>query len=627
MPEPEPWKRPEFLPDWTNRPLLALDLETKDDGLNQQKGGGWAYRDHGYISGFSVCNGETSLFFPIRHPDSDNFDADACHRWLKAHVTRKGKTIFHHANYDMGWIYRETGAICSDPICTMIEGTMVDENKRSYSLKNLSRDYGIPGKDETTLLEAARAYGVHPKKEMYKLPARYVGAYGEADAIAPWELHRIIQPTIEEQGLGPATQLEFNLVEVLMQMRYRGIRVDQDRLSQLRDEFYAKRDLVLERLSQEFSIGRDIVMDDLLSPKRLASFFDMAGVKFLATPTGLPQFEGDWLEAHDHWLPNAVAAARKFDMAADKFLTNYIESSIHDGRIHAEIHQLRSEGDDRMGGGVRGTRSYRLSMSDPPLQQMPANDEAVGKTIREVFLPEEGSEWIVGDYSQQEPRFTVHYAAALQVVGWEKAVAYYKDNPNADYHQMVVDMTGFPRPKSKILNLSLTYGLGLPNLAIRLGVSEDEARETMDHYHQELPFVRGLTRTCEDKVKQTGFIKLVDGARCRFELWRPRGEWRAAAYPWEIAVKKYPNEALARANTRVSMNRLIQGSAARQTKRAMLDCYRAGHLPMLQMHDDLNFSGHQPDMKPIEELMVNAIPLVVPMKVDMEIGASWGAAK
>lgn len=620
MPEPEPWTRPEFLPDWTRHPLISLDLETRDIGLNTGKGPGFAFKNHGHIAGFSACNGEKSLYFPLRHPDTDNFDIEAAYRWIKAHVQREGKTVYHNAAYDTGWIYRETEIDCTNTVDTMIMATMIDENRRSYSLDGLCRAHGIPGKDKAVLNEAARAYGLHPTQDMWQLPARYVGAYGEGDAGSTFNLHGIFAPEIEKEDLTAATQLEFDLVQVLMRMRYRGIRINHDRLTQLRDEFILKRDQQLIQMTDAFPIGRDIIIDDLMSGKKLASLFDMAGLSYPFTKQGAPSFEADWLEAQEHWFPQAVATARKYDQAADKFLTNYIEGSVVDGRIHAEIHQLR----DDSGGG---TKTYRLSMSNPPLQQMPANDEDIGKSIREVFEPEEGEQWIVGDYSQQEPRFTVHYSAALQVRGWEKAVKYYTDNPDADYHKMVADMTGFERRKAKVLNLSLAYGLGIPNLALRLGQSEEEAKETMDHYHEELPFVRELGKTCQSKVRQSGFIRLVDGARCRFELWRPKDDWFGPAYPWHIAEKKWPGQALARADLRKAMNRLIQGSAARQTKRAMKDCFDAGYLPLLQMHDDLNFSGFVDHVDPIEEIMLNAIKLIVPMKVDMEIGPSWGLAK
>jgi DNA polymerase I-like protein with 3'-5' exonuclease and polymerase domains len=620
-PEPEPWKRPEFLPDWTKCPLLSMDLETKDDGLNNNIGAGWAFEDHGYITGFSVCNGEKALYFPIQHPETDNFDRPAAHRWLKAHVTRPGgRTIFHHAMYDMGWIYRETGAICTDPACTMIMGSMGDENRRSVSLENLCRDFGVPGKDKRLLNEAATAYGVHPVKEMYKLPAKYVGPYGEADAAAPWHLYHEMMPLFERDDLIRATQVEFDLVPVLMLMRYRGIRIDLDRLDQLRSFYNDERDKLLKELTETVPMGRAFDIRDINSSKKLSSIFDAYGYPYPFTKTGLPSFEGDWLEEQDNWLPKAVALIKKYDQAADKFLTGYIEDFIINGRIHAEIHQLRD--------GQGGTKSYRLSMSGPPLQQTPARDELIGKQIRMVFIPEEGEEWGVGDYSQQEPRFTVHYAAVLQIPGWEKAVAYYSNNPKADYHQMVSDLTGFIRDKAKIINLALAYGMGEEKLARKLGVERSSAKETMRHYHSELPFINGLTRTCQNLVNERGYIRMVDGARGRFDLWRPHGDWYGPAFPYEIAKQKWPDTRISRADTRKSMNRLIQGSSARQTKKAMVDCYRAGHLPLLQMHDDLNFSiGDRKVMKEVQQIMIDAIPLRVPMKVDIEIGPTWGEAK
>lgn len=249
-------------------------------------------------------------------------------------------------------------------------------------------------------------------------------------------------------------------------------------------------------------------------------------------------------------------------------------------------------------------------------------------TLRDVFEPEEGEEWVIEDYSQQEPRLQVHFATLLECTGWEKAYRYYHDNPKPDYHQMVAEMTEIPRPDAKVINLSLAYGMQLNSLAERLGLSRDAAKALLEQYHSEVPFVNSLTKTCKNKASMYGFIRLIDGARSRFDLWRPNDQWYGPAYDFENAKKRWPSERLSRADTRDAMNRLIQGSAARQTKRAMKNLYDEGYLAMLQMHDDLNFSlSDRGDAFKIKQIMIEAIPLKVPMQVDIEIGPSWGAAK
>lgn len=624
LPETEEWTRPKFLPDWRSAKRIAIDFETKDDGLNKGKGPGWAFANHGYINGMSICNGEKSLYFPIRSPDTDNFDVDAVHRWLKEHVTKPSiECIFHHAPYDTGWILREVGvsvANCSD---SLIQGVMINEQRRSYSLDNLCKLHGLPGKDKGLLHEAARALGIHPYKEMYKLPARYVGAYAEGDTSSTWALFHLQEEEIKKQELEQAYRLECDLVEVTMKMRMRGIRIDHDRLELLRAEYFEKRDKYLDQISDGY--GTRISMEHINSSKKLAPIFDSYSIDYPFTKEGAPSFKSDWLETHQHWLPKTVDLIKKYDSAADKFLTNYIEGSIVDGRLHAEIHQLRDNDEKSTYGG--GTKSYRFSLSNPPLQQMPARDEDM-KLIREVFLPEEGDEWCVGDYSQQEPRLTVHYASRLGIRGSQKAVEYYTNNPDADYHQMVADITGLDRNKvAKPMNLGLAYGMGLAKLARKLNKSMEGAEEVLGIYHENLPYLKDLQRICTSKARESGFIKLIDGARCRFELWRPKEEWFGPAYEWEQAKKQWPDAVLARADVKDAMNRLIQGSAARQTKKAMLDCFRAGMLPMIQMHDDLNFSiSDRKQAEDITRMMNEAIPLLVPMKVDIEIGPSWGGA-
>jgi DNA polymerase I-like protein with 3'-5' exonuclease and polymerase domains len=622
-PEMDPWERPEFLPNWLSCPTIALDLETKDDGLNNEKGGGWAFKDHGFISGISISNGDKSFYFPMRHPDTDNFPVEQVHRWIKAHLTRpNGKTIFHNSHYDVGWIWREIGFFPLGEVGdTMFKAYMLDENRFSYKLDSIAKLHGYAGKDKARLTQAAAAMGLHPMKEMWRMPARYVGPYAETDAHLTFQIDKDMEPQIVEQDLQKAYKLECDLVECCVRMRMRGIRINEEKVPGRIQFFREKRDAILHELTKEMAIGRQITMEDLMSPKRLSQFFDHYNLTYpLTKKNNMPSFQSKWMATQEHWLPQSIEKARKFDMAAEKFLGTFVLKYLVDGRIHAEIHQTRDE--------EGGTRSYRFSYSNPPLQQSPTRGEDIAGLIREAFLPEEEEEWCVEDYSQQEPRFTVHYAAALGCEGWQKAVDYYTNTPDADYHTMVSEMTGIERKRAKVINLGLTYGMQLKHLSDDLGVSVEDGKKIMNNYHSELPYVNALSKTCEQKTAIFGFIKLIDGARCRFDLWRPKDQWFGPAYPYEKAKKEWPNEQLGRADLRVAMNRLIQGSAARQTKKAMLDGYRAGYLPLIQMHDDLNFSlSDRRDAIRIRQIMIDAIPIRVPVKVDIEIGPSWGEAE
>jgi DNA polymerase I-like protein with 3'-5' exonuclease and polymerase domains len=247
--------------------------------------------------------------------------------------------------------------------------------------------------------------------------------------------------------------------------------------------------------------------------------------------------------------------------------------------------------------------------------------------IRSIFVPEQGEEWCCFDYSQQEPRITVHYAHRLKMTGADQAVKSYLEG-NADFHQIVADMANIPRKQAKNINLGLTYGMGVKKLINELGVSEEEGNELLSQYHTKVPFIKGLMDYCTKLASDRGYIKTLGGRKSRFDLWEPSGTYNeVSALPIEKALEKYGAD-LKRAYTYKALNRLIQGSAADMTKLAMLEVRKQGIVPLLQVHDELDFSlGSEEEKQTVKEAMINCVNLSVPMEVDMEIGASWGEIK
>jgi DNA polymerase I-like protein with 3'-5' exonuclease and polymerase domains len=168
-----------------------------------------------------------------------------------------------------------------------------------------------------------------------------------------------------------------------IEMRRRGIRIDQDATEQACNHLRAKRDAALAELSTE--LGTAVSMAEINRSKWKAQTFDAHHIAYPRTAKGNPSFsagKSGWMAKHEHWLPRGIAAASKYDAASTKFLEGHILNHIVGGRIHAEIHPFRA--DDG------GTRSSRFSYSNPPLQQMPVRDPELGPLIRGVFLPEEG---------------------------------------------------------------------------------------------------------------------------------------------------------------------------------------------------------------------------------------------
>lgn len=617
------WIAPTELPVIPSGVDLAVDTETKDLGLMHDRGPGWPMKQ-GYIAGVSAAWLNKSVYIPIQHPDTANFDVEQTMRWIDDAMCRSKTNIFHNSSYDAGWLSTYGVTIDFDKTHdTQFIDVMLDENQLSYSLENCCRRAGIPGKNEEKLREAAAIFGVDPKKEMWKLPAKYVGDYAAQDASSTLNLFLTNIQRIHQENLWDAYRLEMDLVPMFLAMRARGIRVNESRANGVQKDLRSQRDEALDRVKTQLGWRGSLTMDDMMSPTSLERMFDMENVNYPRTPkTNRGSFKADWMKSSEHWLPKAVSMCRELNDLSEKFIGTYIMGSVHLGRLHAEIHQLRD--DDG------GTRSYRLSYSNPPLQQIPARTYN-GQRIRTIFEAEKGQLWYAADYSQQEPRMAVHFASVCSVEGADEAVRYYCEDPAADFHTMVAELTGLTRKQAKIINLGLMYGMGLAKLASSLGVSIDDAKEIIFQYNSRMPFVKKLNEFCETRAQNRGFIKLLDGARCRFDMWELASYTKdpkfMTALPKEKALIAANGRAIRRAHVRKAMNRLIQGSSARQTKLAMRECWKEKIIPLLQMHDELDFPIDDPKVADrVNEIMTNIVPLRIPMKVDGQYGTTWGQA-
>ena len=165
--------------------------------------------------------------------------------------------------------------------------------------------------------------------------------------------------------------------------------------------------------------------------------------------------------------------------------------------------------------------------------------------------------------------------------------------------------------------------MGKEKLINELGLDDSEAQKLFDQYHEKVPFIKGLQDQCTRIATDRGYIKTLGGRRCRFDLWESRFE-RTTPLPLEEAKSEY-GESLKRSFTYKALNRLIQGSAADMTKLAMLELWKEGIIPHLQIHDEVDISvKDKTEAKKVCEIMRDCVDLVVPLLVDYELGPSWG---
>jgi len=609
------WDPPSSFPDLTGYDRIAIDLETRDPNL-MKLGPGWC-RNDGYVIGYAVAAGDFVGYYPVRHEDG-NLPEKLVVNWLKKQMaTPKIEKVMHNAMYDLGWM-RWAGIEVQGPIIdTMIAAPLLNENRRYYNLNSLTGEYLGEYKNEKMLKAAAAMYGVDPKSDMWRLPSKFVGSYAEQDAAVTLRLWDRLRVDIKQDEVTSIFQLESSLLPVLLEMKTKGVRVDTDGAEQIQIELSKREKELLKEIRSDTGVSIEP-----WSAASVAKAFDALGLKYHRTEnSNAPSFTKQFLSNHTHPIAQKIVKLREFNKANTTFVETILEHSCN-GRIHCDFNPLRSD----EGGTVTG----RFSSSNPNLQQIPARDPEIKSMIRGLFIPEEGTKWGSFDYASQEPRWLAHYCAQLNGVHRhpqiDSVIDMYQQG-NADFHQMVADLADITRKEAKTVNLGIMYGMGRKKLAGVMDIDEMEAKSLLEKYHERVPFVKGIADLASATASKSGSIRTWLGRKCRFDMWEPKSFGYNKAMKLEEAIKEYGGKGMIRrAFTYKALNKLIQGSSADQTKKAMVDCHAEGLTPMLTVHDELCFSiSSQEQSDRIVEIMSTCVPdLKVPFEVDAELGNNWG---
>jgi len=638
---------------------VAIDIETYDPNL-KTKGSG-AIRKDGFICGVAVATDNDLAYFPLRHSDTDIAYDRIEKIWQvlndKIFQNENITKVFHNAMYDVCWIRAVTGMMIKGRIVdTMIAASVIDENRFKYSLDALSKDYLNEEKYKYDLqqktLEWSGGTVKDPMTNMHKLPASIVKEYAKQDVNLTYKLWKLFNKKIDEvlytkddgeqKTCRKIFELETKLFLCLVDMKFKGVRIDRSKAILFGRHLKKRRDQIIKAIESITTIKVDIWA--AASIKKLLDHLHIKDYK--VTPKSkMPQLPKDYLRTHNNKCLRMIAKAREYDKAVNTFIDGLLEY-VYEDRIHADINQIRSD----TGGTVTG----RFSMSNPNLQQIPAKGYIGGK-MRELFIPEDGCKWGSFDYSQQEPRIVVHYAIKLGLPGTEGLQGEF-DRDDADFHQIVADMANISRKQAKTINLGLFYGMGRVKLQRELGLDQRQAKELFNEYHGRVPFVRQLSQELIAFAKENKLLFTLHDRFCRFDRWETTNkEWNPETnrfnevplYTKEQAMEAFKAEMLDKykenkidpnymdyferyytpAFTYKALNRLIQGSAADMTKKAMVDLHEKGIIPHIQIHDELCFSitDHEPEL--IKSIMEQTIPLEVKNKVDFESGPNWGTIR
>jgi DNA polymerase I-like protein with 3'-5' exonuclease and polymerase domains len=625
---------------WAGARRIAVDTETRDPDLREL---GPGVRRDAEIVGYSFAIDDGPAFYvPVAHLGGDNVE-DPAQAWRYLEDQAKvftGEIVGTYLNYDLDFLAQARhnkpaivfrGARAFRDI--MVADALIYELHNSYGLDAIAKRLGFAGKNEELLRQAAADFNVDPKGGLWRLPARYVGAYAEDDAHLPLRILALQEQEIAAQELNQIWEVESALLPVLVKMRRRGVRIDFERLARIEDWSLEEEAKALAIVKHETGVAIDV--GDVWRAAALAPALERVGINVGRTAkTGAAQIDKALLNSEDHPVLNAILWARKVNKLRTTFAQSVRTHAVN-GRIHTTFNQLFGERED---GQLRGARFGRMSCENPNLQQQPSRDEFAAEW-RAIYIPEEGMQWGCMDFSQQEPRWCAHFANAMRLEGAAEMVRRYNEDPNTDNHQMMADITGLPRKEAKIVYLGIMYGEGGYKLCVDLGYptavkvtykgkwyAEDspegqealgkggrrvqaagpQGQAVLDRFDDNAPFVRKLSKACSSVAEQRGYIRTILGRRCRF----PKDE--GGNFDW----------------TYKALNRLIQGSSGDQCKAAMVEVDRAGHHLALQVHDELDCSiKDRKEGEAIAEIMQNVIKMSVPFKVDVEVGPSWGEAK
>ncbi len=613
------WQPPNMakLPSWADAKRVSYDIETKDPQLKKLGIGVRRPDSHMVGYSFSIEDGPKH-YVPFRHEGGDNVDEQAALKYLRDQAQNfTGVLVGGRLSFDLDFTSEE-GAVFRKVKWfrdIQVAEPLLDEHRNRYGNDALSEKYNVPGKDEALLREAAATYGIDPKSEMYKLPARFVGAYAERDAEMCHDIIRKQEQRIEDEELWDIYNLESKLLPILVKMRRRGIQVDLKRFEKMRTHLDKMRSSVCDEINKNVKIK--IAPTDLKNSQALGNMLTAEGVNVPKTPTGGHSIVKEWLANESHPACKMLNNARS--MATMISYSNSLEKYITPaGRVHPTFNQLKTDKEDQS--DTKGTVTGRLSCNDPNEQQQPIRHPTMGAIWRGIYIPDFGDEgiWVSSDYSQQEPRLTVHYAELTSCRGGREAAQQYRDNPLVDCHDMSAKITGLPRKDAKQIFLAVCYSMGGAKLCTQLGlptaikklrdgrkilVAGAKGQSILDQFDNRMPFVRQLNKQVADKAKKRGEIRTLLGRAIHF----PTDDY--GNFDW----------------THKALNRLIQGGSADQMKKAMVDADEAGIRLQLQVHDEVDFSARSmEEAEKLAQIMRDAVPLRVPSRVDLECGRSWG---
>lgn len=585
----------------------------------------------GHVFSFG-SNKEDSYYVPVRHEAGGNIERAGEFESELSQVLKNKRIIGHNLKFDVHFA-RGHGIQLekyNELECTLVNQSLINELQFKYDLDTCCREMEVVVEKDTTIYEYLHGKfgGKNDRNQManfWKLAGDDPRAvnYALSDGMATWSLWLKQNKVIDEQNLRAVHGLEMRVLRTLIRMEMRGVRVNEDRLKELKND-------LLEKVKEA---SRDFPLDfNVRSAARLSELFLNQGhdpgtwprtAPSTRFPNGQPSFTEGWLETFE--TGKQIILVRQFTNLINSFIDPLLERHLFDWRVHTSFNQIKQ--DDY------GTVSGRLSSSNPNLQQVPKHDKNLAPIFRGVFEADHGMVWSSNDYKQQE------FVVFAILSGSERVMNGYRKDPPQDIHSIVAEMMKVDRgTTAKRLNLGKLYGMGKAKLAASLGVDEHIAAGLSKEWDLMMPEAKFFRKACEDVVRGRAVVEdIVDdktGKRKVDIYGRPIQKVIEPGYI--MTLWKRRRRYVDSKDFFAAMSGLIQGTCADICKDKMCEVDEyfesegdTAHM-LLQTHDSLDWQfpeGNEKINSEAQRIMQDfskpPYEFECPMRIDSGLGKNW----
>lgn len=474
---------------------------------------------------------------------------------------------------------------------------LLNPSKFEYSIKRQTYDYfsqEIEHKDN--ILGKGR-----DRKKFSEIDIDILGGYASSLINNLIKLREVINDEIKEKNMDELYfKIELPLIKVLMNMEYEGFKINKKYLEDLKVELSNEVDEIEKKIyciaGEEFNINSSKQLGEILFHKRNLPVIKKTKTGFSTDIEVLEKLKG-----HDEIIDFIIK-----HRTLKKIISTYIEGILalvtDDDKIHTKFKQ-------------NITSTGRISSIEPNLQNIPIRTD-IGRRIRKAFISSNGYTLVDADYSQIELRVLAHLSKDKKMVeSFKNDLDIHRKTASEVFHVPLDKVTDEQRSHSKSVNFGIIYGISDYGLSKDLNITRKEAKDYIEKYLATYPEVKIYMDNIVKLGERQGYVETLFNRR---------------RYIPELNSKNFNIRSF---GERVALNTPIQGTAADIIKIAMVNIFeeftkrKLKSKLILQVHDELIVETADDELQEVKDLLTStmekAISLIIPLKVDVEVGDSW----